>query len=240
MTEAHASPAGQAAETPTQRSRRLRIAVLASGSGTTLQAILDACARDVIPAQVVLVLSNTPGAGALLRADRAGVPRVLVNHRMFPTREAFERTMVELLRAHAVGLVCLAGFVRILSPWFVQQFPGQIMNIHPALLPAFGGKGMYGERVHDAVLAHGVKVTGCTVHFVDESPDGGPIILQTVVPVYDDDTPARLADRVRAQEHRLYPEAIRLFAEGRLQLSGRRVAIRPRDAQDASRTEVLA
>lgn len=221
-------------------SNLLRIAVLASGGGTNLQAILDACAGRGSPGAVVLVLSNTPGAGAFARAERAGVPAVLVNHRGFPTREAFERRMVELLVAHQVDLICLAGFLRILSPWFVQQFPQRIMNLHPALLPAFGGKGMYGERVHAAVLAHGVKVTGCTVHFVDESPDGGPIILQAAVPVYDDDSPETLADRVRGQEHRLYPEAIRLFAEGRLRVAGRRVHILSELNQGTQRVEVRA
>ncbi len=215
-----------------RRLRKLRIAVLASGNGTNLQAILDACARGEIPGQVVVVLSNTPSAGALARARDAGVLGVLVDHRTFASRQAFERRLVELLHVHRVDLICLAGWLRILSPWVVQQFAGQIMNIHPALLPSFGGRGMYGARVHHAVLAYGVKFTGCTVHFVDETPDGGPIILQAAVPVHDDDTPASLAARVSTLEHQFYPEAIRLFAQGRLQVSGRRVEILPALEQD--------
>ncbi len=217
-----------------------RIAVFASGRGTTLRAILEACAHGAIPAEVVLVVCNTPGAGALAWAERAGVAAEVVDHRAFPDRRAFERRLLELVERYRVELVCLAGFLRILTPWCVQQWSGRIMNIHPALLPAFGGKGMYGERVHAAVLAHGVKVTGCTVHFVDESPDGGPIILQAPVSVREDDTPASLADRVLEQEHRLYAEAIRLFAEGRLRLQGRRVQILPSTSSDDVRSHVLA
>lgn len=205
--------------------RPIYVGVLVSGQGTNLQAILDACAHGDVPAHVVVVVSNNPDAFALERARRAGVPAVFLDHRTFPSREAFEARLAEVLTAHGVELVCLAGFLRILSPWFVRQFAGRIMNIHPALLPAFGGKGMYGERVHQAVLEAGVKVSGCTVHFVDEVPDGGPIILQAVVPVHDDDTPVSLAARIAGQEHRIYPEAIRLFAEGRLQVEGRRVRV---------------
>ncbi len=218
----------------------LRLAVFASGRGTTLQAIFEACAQGAIAGEVVLVVCNTPGAGAMAWAARAGVTAEVVDHRAFPDRQAFEQRLLDLVERYRVELVCLAGFLRILTPWCIQQWSGRIMNIHPALLPAFGGKGMYGERVHAAVLAHGVKVTGCTVHFVDESPDGGPIILQAPVPVLENDTPAALADRVLEQEHRLYAEAIRLFAEGRLRLQGRRVQILPATSPDDVRPHVLA
>lgn len=203
----------------------VRIGVLASGEGTNLQAILDACTRGEVPGHVVVVVSNTPGARALERARAAGVPAVLLDHRAYADRQAFAQHLAEVLRTHAVDLVCLAGFLRILSPWFVAQFPGRIMNIHPALLPSFGGRGMYGAHVHETVLTYGVKVSGCTIHFVDDTPDGGPIILQAAVPVLDDDTPSTLAARIAAQGHRLYPETITLFAEGRLQVEGRRVRI---------------
>jgi phosphoribosylglycinamide formyltransferase-1 len=203
----------------------VRIGVLVSGNGTNLQTILDACRAGRIPGQVVVVISNKPDAFALARAQRAGVAAVVIDHRAYEDKRAFEAVLVETLASHQVDLVCLAGFLRILSPWFIGRFPGRIMNIHPALLPAFGGAGMYGERVHQAVIASGARFSGCTVHFADETPDGGPIILQTVVPVLDDDTPTTLARRVAEQEHHLYPEAVRLFAEGRLRVVGNRTRI---------------
>lgn len=213
----------------------LRIAILASGKGTNAQAILDACGRGAIPGEVVAVISHHAAARALSRARKAGVPAVLLNHREFPDPQTFESRLAEVLTAHRADLVVLAGWLRILSPGFVQQFAGRIMNIHPALLPAFGGHGMYGPRVHQAVLASGVKISGCTVHFVDETPDGGPIIFQAAVPVLDGDTPASLAERVAQQEHRLYPEALRLFAEGRLRIDGRKV----RESRDLTNPEVV-
>ncbi len=208
----------------------LRLGVLVSGTGTNLAALIDACRAGEVPAEVAVVVSNVPGAFALERARRAGVPAVVVDHRAFPAAAAFEAALRETLEAARVGLVCLAGFLRILSPAFVGAFAGRIMNIHPALLPAFGGKGMYGERVHQAVLASGARVSGATVHFVTEVPDGGPIVLQAAVPVLDDDTPATLAARVRREELRLYPMAVRLFAEGRLRIEGSRVRILPEPA----------
>ena len=204
---------------------RVRIAVLASGRGTNLQSILDACARGEIPGEVVVVISNKPDAQALWRARRTGVPAILLDHREFPTRETFEARLAETLNAYSVDLICLAGWLRILGPGFVRQFTGRIMNIHPSLLPQFGGRGMYGERVHEAVLSAGMKISGCTVHFVDDTPDGGPIVLQSAVPVEDGDTPATLAARVADEEHRWYPLAISLFAERRLLIQGRKVRI---------------
>ena len=215
--------------------RLIKIGVLASGNGTNLQAIMDACNRGEIPGRVVVVVSNNPKARALDRARLAGVPAVAMHHRAFPDRDTFDAKLVEILHSYEVDLVCLAGFLRVLGSSFIRQFPERVMNIHPALLPAFGGLGMYGDRVHQTVLDSGVRFSGCTIHFANEAPDGGPIILQAVVPVYDTDTAQTLATRVVAEEHRLYPEAVKLFAEGRLQVVGRRVRILPaREAAAAS------
>lgn len=205
----------------------IRIGVLASGSGTNLQAILDACARSEVSGRVVVVVSNNPKAHALDRARHAGIPAVAMHHRAFPDRDTFDGKLAEILNSYEVDLVCMAGFMRILGPWFVNQFAGRIMNIHPALLPSFGGLGMYGDRVHKAVLDSGSKFSGCTVHFANEAPDGGPIILQAVVPVLDTDTVETLAARIAQEERKLYPQAVQLFAEGRLQIVGRRVRIVP-------------
>ncbi|HEV8353590.1 MAG TPA: phosphoribosylglycinamide formyltransferase [bacterium] len=207
--------------------KRIRIAVLASGHGTNLQAIIEACQGGVLLGTVVVVASDNPKAGALGRARAAGIPVLVLSVRSVPTREKFEERLAEALHSYRPDLVCLAGFMRILSPAFVQQFAGRIMNIHPALLPAFGGVGMYGEHVHRAVLDRGVRVSGCTVHFVDDVPDGGPIILQAAVAVDADDTVSSLAAKIAEHEHRLYPEAVQLFAEGRLQIEGRRVRVLP-------------
>lgn len=212
---------------PERGPARLRIGVLVSGTGTVLQALIDACRAGEVPAQVVTVISNVPGAFALERARTAGIPAVTLDHRDFPNRRAFESALRNTLEAAGVELVCLAGFLRILTPGFVDAFAGRIMNIHPALLPAFGGKGMYGDRVHEAVLASGARVSGCTVHFVTHEADAGPIIVQASVPVEDGDTPATLSARVRREELRAYPLAVRLFAEGRLRIEGRRVRILP-------------
>jgi len=205
----------------------LRVGVLVSGTGSNLQALIDACRSGELPAKIAVVISNVPTAFALERARAAGIPAVVVSHRAYPSADGFETALRETLVMHRVELVCLAGFLRILSAQFVAAFPGRIMNIHPALLPAFGGKGMYGERVHLAVLASGVPRTGCTVHFVTEVPDGGPIIAQATVPVQAGDTSATLAARVAKEEHRLYPAAVRLFAERRLRLEGDRVKVLP-------------
>lgn len=237
MSESAPSPRSLAARHPSLR--RIRIAVFASGTGTTLQAIMDACVQGTISGDVVLVVSNVPGAGALARAQGAGIPAEVVNHRTSSQTE-FEHRLLDLTTRYDVDLVCLAGFMRILSPSCVRPLAGRVMNVHPSLLPAFGGKGMYGERVHTAVLAHGAKITGCTVHLVDESPDGGPIILQRAVPVADDDTAPSLAVRVQAQERQAYCEAISLFAQGRLILHGRRVQILPAPHPDGLPAHVLA
>jgi phosphoribosylglycinamide formyltransferase-1 len=188
---------------------------------------MDGCSRGEIRGRVVVVISNNPKARALDRARLAGIPAVAMHHRAFPDRDTFDAKLVEILHSYEVDLVCLAGFMRVLGPSFIRQFPDRIMNIHPALLPAFGGLGMFGDRVHQTVVDSGVRFSGCTIHFANEAPDGGPIILQAVVPVLDSDTAQSLAERVLVEEHRLYPEAVKLFAEGRLQVEGRRVRIRP-------------
>jgi phosphoribosylglycinamide formyltransferase 1 len=213
-----------------ERTEPLRIGVLASGAGTVLQALIDACrAGEPTAAQIAVVISNVPGAFALERARHAGIPAVALDHREFPTRAAFDAALRETLDRARVELVCLAGFLRILTPAFVDLYAGRIMNIHPALLPAFGGRGMYGDRVHEAVLASGARVSGCTVHFVTRDPDAGPIIVQVPVQVEDGDTPAALSARVRREELRAYPLAVRLFAEGRLRIEGNRVVVLPNE-----------
>ncbi len=200
----------------------MRAGVLASGFGSNLQALLDAAAAGA-PYEVAVVIANIADAPALDRARRAGVPAHFVDHRGRP-RQDFEADLVRILREVHADLVCLAGFMRILSPWFVTQFAGRILNIHPALLPAFGGPGMYGLRVHEAVLASGATRSGCTIHLVDETVDGGPIVAQAIVSLRPDDTPATLAARVAEAEHRLYPEVLRAIAEERL-LPGLRRAV---------------
>lgn len=217
-----------------ERAGPLRVGVLVSGAGTVLQALIDACRRGDVPAEIVVVISNVPGAYALERARAAGIRAVTIDHRDFSSRAAFEAVLRKTLEEAGAGLVCLAGFLRILTPSFVDAFAGRIMNIHPALLPAFGGKGMYGDRVHEAVLASGARVSGCTVHFVTRDADAGPIIVQAPVAVEDGDTPATLSARVRREELRAYPLAVRLFAEDRLRIEQNRVRRLP--SGEGSRT----
>lgn len=198
----------------------LRVGVLASGRGSNLQAILDAAAHPRYPARVAVVVSDREGAAALERATAAGVPAVFVNPKDYADRDAYDAALAGTLRDHEVGLVCLAGFMRILSPAFVHVFDGRILNVHPSLLPAFPGL-----HPHRQALEHGVRISGATVHFVEADVDTGPIVLQAAVPVEPGDTEATLAARVLVEEHRLYPAAVRLFAEGRLRISGRRVIV---------------
>ena len=197
------------------------LGVLASGRGSNLQAILDACDAGIIPARVRLVVSDVATAEALQRARRHGVEARHVDPQAYPTRQAFDQAVMAILRAAAVDLVCLAGFMRLLGAEFVAAYRHRIMNIHPALLPAFPGL-----HVQPKALEYGVKVSGCTVHFVDEGTDTGPIIMPAAVPVFDDDTEDTLSARILRYEHQIYPEAIRLFAEGRLEVRGRRVFCR--------------
>lgn len=205
----------------TSRATPLRLGVLASGRGSNLQAILEACARPDFPARIVVVVADRERAEALERARGHGVPAVWLNPKDFGDRVAYDEALRRLLDEHRVDLVCLAGFMRILTPGLVRAYAGRLLNIHPSLLPAFPG--LAAQR---QALDYGVKVSGATVHFVDEGVDTGPIIVQASVPVHADDTEESLAARIRVEEHRLYPEAIRLFAEGRLTLSGRTVSIR--------------
>jgi len=204
--------------------RRIRIGVLASGGGTNLQAIVDACERGEIDGEVVVVITNLPNAYALERARKHGIEAFCFPHKGL-TREQHEADIIECLEQHKVDLVCLAGYLRMLTPLFIDKYAGRLMNTHPALLPSFGGPGMHGLRVHEAVLNYGCKVSGCTIHFVTREVDGGPIILQKAVPVLEDDTPETLQERVLKEEHKLYPRAIQLFAQGKLKIEGRRVRI---------------
>jgi formyltetrahydrofolate-dependent phosphoribosylglycinamide formyltransferase len=201
----------------------IRLAVLLSAGGTTLQNLLDRIADGRLAARIVRVVSSRPDAFGLTRAERAGVPAAVVERKACGSREEFSARIFEQCRQAEADLVCLAGFLQLLL--IPEDFQGRVLNIHPALIPAFSGKGFYGHHVHEAALAHGVKVSGCTVHFADNVYDHGPIVLQRTVPVLDDDTPEALAARVFAQECEAYPEAIRLFAEGRLRIEGRRVRI---------------
>ncbi len=201
----------------------IRLAVLLSGSGTTLQNLLGRIVGGRLRAEVALVVSNRYDAFGLERARRAGVPTAVVERSDCASRDEFGRRIFDHCRAAKVDLVCLGGFLQLLP--VPDNFAGRVMNIHPSLIPAFCGKGFYGHRVHEAALEAGVKVSGCTVHFADNVYDHGPIILQRVVPVLDDDTADALAARVFEQECEAYPEAIRLFAEGRLRVEGRRVRI---------------
>lgn len=200
----------------------LPLAVLASGRGSNLQAILDACATPGFPARVAVVVSDRERALALERAAARGVPTRCLSPKDFPDRGAYDEALACAAAVSADTLVCLAGFMRVLGPPFVRRFPGRIMNVHPSLLPAFPG--LAAQR---QALEYGVRVAGATVHFVDEGVDTGPIILQASVPVHPDDTEESLSARILREEHRLYPEAIRLYAEDRLHLAGRRVLVRP-------------
>jgi phosphoribosylglycinamide formyltransferase-1 len=194
-----------------------RLGVLISGRGSNLQAIIDAIAERRLEASIAVVISNEPGAAGLQRAVRAGVPTLVVDHREFPTRAAFDAALVAALRAHAVDLVCLAGFMRLLSPTFVDAFPRAILNVHPSLLPAFPG--LHAQR---QALGHGVKVSGATVHLVDRDLDAGPIVRQAAVPVRDEDTEDTLAARILVEEHRLYPLAIGDVLRPGWRIEGRR------------------
>lgn len=203
----------------------IRIVVFASGSGTNLQAIIDACERGEILGKVIAVISDRKDAYALERARKHGIKDIVVDAKSLGIEE-FNKKIEEILDELSPDLIVLAGYLKIIPPETVRKYYGRIINIHPALLPSFGGKGFYGERVHKAVIEHGCKVSGCTVHFVDESIDNGPIIIQRCVPVYDDDTPQTLAERVKAEEHKAIVEAIKLISEGRVKIEGRRVIIK--------------
>ena len=194
---------------------KINIAVFVSGSGTNLQAIIDA---KIELANLAVVVCNKPDAYAITRSEKNNIPVELVNHKDFETREDFEKEIIGRIEKYNIKLIVLAGFMRVLSPYLVRKFKNRIINLHPALLPSFPG-----IRAAKLALDYGVKYTGCTVHFVDEGVDTGPIILQSVVPIADDDTEETLLEKLHREEHRIYPEAVRLFCEGRLGIKGRRV-----------------
>jgi formyltetrahydrofolate-dependent phosphoribosylglycinamide formyltransferase len=202
----------------------IRLAVLLSGGGTTLQNLLDRTADNRLAARIVAVVSSKADAFGLVRAQTAGVPTAVVERRACPDRAAFSRAVFDFCRLHQADLVCMGGFLQLVE--IPADFRNRVMNIHPALIPAFSGKGFHGLAVHRAALETGVKVSGCTVHFADNEYDHGPIISQRVVAVRDDDTPENLAARVFEEECEAYPQAIAWFAEGRLHVHGRRVLVR--------------
>lgn len=203
----------------------LKIGVLASGSGTNLQSIIDAVESKRLNAVIKAVISDNPQALALERAKKHGIPHEVILKKGFPSREEFDRQLSERLNGHGVELVVLAGFMRIISKVMLDAFPMRIINIHPSLLPSFPGL-----DVQKKALDFGVKFSGCTIHFVDDGLDSGPIIIQAAVPVNDNDTVEDLKKRILAEEHRIYPQAIELFAEGRLEIKGRRVFVKHSEA----------
>jgi phosphoribosylglycinamide formyltransferase 1 len=200
------------------------IVVLISGGGTTLQNLIDRIAAGTLPVRIVLVVSSRRNAAGVERAAKAGLPVHVIERRGFASLSAFSERIFDVCRAAGAQLICLAGYLQLLE--IPADYRGKILNIHPALLPSFGGKGMYGHHVHKAVLDHGVKESGCTVHLVDDQYDHGPIVAQRSVEVEPDDTPETLAARVFEQECELYPEVIRAFVEGRVQVVGDQVQIR--------------
>lgn len=204
--------------------RRIRIGVLASGGGTNLQAIIDSCERGEIDGDVVVAISNVPEAYALERARKHGIPAFAFPHKGL-SREAHEADIMGCLEQHSVDLVVLAGYLRMLTPMLVSKYPGKMINTHPALLPSFGGSGMHGLKVHQAVLDRGCKVSGCTVHFVTLDVDGGPIIAQKAVQVQEGDTAETLQERILKEEHKLLTRSIQLFAQGKLKIEGRKVRV---------------
>jgi phosphoribosylglycinamide formyltransferase 1 len=207
-------------ESENSMNRLLRLGVLASGNGSNLQSLIDRSTDGTLPAQVACVISNNAEAFALERARRHDIPALHLDHRLFSCREAYDEALVHMLQEYGVQLVVLAGFMRIITPVLIDAFPNAIMNIHPALLPSFPG--LHAQR---QAINHGVKIAGCTVHFVDSGTDTGPIICQAAVPVIEGDDEDTLSSRILVQEHICYPKAIRLFAEGRLTVKGRKVII---------------
>ncbi len=207
----------------------MNIGVLASGRGSNFQAIIDAIREGKLSAKIVVLITDNPRAFAIERACKYGIPHIVLNPADFASREAFYDRIAAELRDRRTELVVLAGFMRIVGRPLIAAFPNRIMNIHPALLPAFPG--LHGQK---QAVDYGVKISGCTVHFVDEGMDTGPIIIQAAVPVYHDDTEETLSERILKLEHKIYPEAIRLFSEGRLEVHGRIVRIAGGEREDFS------
>jgi phosphoribosylglycinamide formyltransferase-1 len=204
--------------------KKVTLGVLVSGSGSNLQAIIDNIEASRLSAEIKVVISNEPEAYGLVRAENHHIKTMVINHRDYDSREAFDQGLVTALKENGVELVILAGFMRVITPTFLKAFHNRILNIHPALLPAFPGVHVWQEAID-----YGVKFSGCTVHFVDEGTDTGPIIIQSVVPVLDDDDADSLSARILKQEHKIYSRAIQLFAQDRLEIEGRRVKILPLD-----------
>ena len=209
---------------------RLRTAILISGRGSNMDALIAAARAPDYPAEIALVLSNRSEAAGLSRAKAMGVATAAVDHKIYAGREEFERSMQLVLEAHRIEFLCLAGFMRMLTPWFVSRWTGRMLNVHPSLLPAYRGL-----DTHVGALEDGVKIHGCTVHFVVPQMDEGPIVAQAAVRVQDDDTPESLAARVLEQEHRIYPLALRLVASGRVRMEGNRVLGALREAGEGMR-----
>jgi len=199
----------------------LRLGVLISGSGSNLQSIIDNIEKGSLKATIKIVISNNPDAFGITRAKKHGIPFVVLKNGNFKSKEDFDSELIKVLKENNVDVVILAGFMRIISPAFLKAFPQKVLNIHPALLPSFPG--LHGQK---QAFDYGVKFSGCTVHFVDEGVDTGPIIIQSVVPVLDDDTEETLAARILKEEHKIYPRAIQFFADGKIEIQGRKVRIR--------------
>lgn len=203
----------------------MNIAVFASGRGSNLMAILNAIKEGKLNAKISLVISNNSNAGALEIAKANGIDALHISRKQFSSDEEYVQKILNELKSRNVELIVLAGYMKKIPSEIIKEYPNKILNIHPALLPSFGGKGMYGLNVHKAVIESGVKITGVTVHIVDEEYDHGPIVMQRAVEVRDDDTPETLAERVLKVEHEIYPQAIKLFVEGKIKISGRKVII---------------
>ena len=206
--------------------RIIRIGVLISGSGSNLQSIIDNIQSGYIPnAKVVIVVSSRSDAFGIKRAEKAGIKAVFIDPKQTSSSYEYSQEITDALVEHAVDLVCLAGFMRMIEKPVLEKFSGRIMNIHPALLPKFGGKGMYGHFVHEAVLQAGEKESGPTIHFVDDQYDHGPVILQRTISVLPEDTPDTLSERVLAEEHKIYPDALKLYCEGKLKIENGKVVV---------------
>ncbi len=205
----------------------MQLAIFASGGGSNFQAIVEATESGVLDCRVALCVSNKPNAGVLDRAKEHNIPTLVLNPSDFAEESAYVSSLLARLEEHGVDFIALAGYMRMIPAAVVQRYAGRMLNIHPALLPSYGGKGMYGIRVHEAVLANGATVSGATIHLVDEEYDTGPIVLQETVPVVPGEPPEQLAARVLEAEHRVYPAALSLFAENRIEVRGREVIVQP-------------
>jgi phosphoribosylglycinamide formyltransferase-1 len=204
--------------------KKINLGVLVSGSGSNLQSIIDHIEKDLLDAVITVVISNNPSAYALERATKHHIPAIVIKHQDYRNREDFDQEMVNVLKSHSVELVVMAGFMRVLTPLFLNSFPMKIMNIHPAILPSFPG-----THAQKRAAEYGVRFSGCTIHFADEGVDTGPIIIQAVVPAYVDDTEDTLAARILKEEHRIFPQAIQLYADGKIEVTGRKVRIKGTD-----------